>query len=129
LLELRGAVARELEKLRVAGEIGAPLDAGVTLYAAEPAFNLLHGLGEELRFVFITSEAQVLPAAQRSADAVPASEGDSNTVWIKASAVTYTKCVRCWHKRPDVGTNAAHPLLCARCAANVAGPGEERRYA
>jgi isoleucyl-tRNA synthetase len=129
MLELRGSVSRELEKLRVAGEIGAPLDAGVTLYASEAAYKVLTGLGDELRFVFITSEAQVLPAAQRPSDAVPASAGDSNAVWIKANAVTYTKCVRCWHKRPDVGTDSAHPQLCARCATNVAGSGETRRYA
>jgi len=128
MLELRGAVARELEKLRVDGAIGAPLDAGITLYANEPVFSLLKGLGEELRFVFITSEAQVLPAASRPDDATPASDS-GNAVWIKAHAVTYTKCVRCWHKRPDVGTNAEHPLLCARCAINVAGSGETRRYA
>jgi isoleucyl-tRNA synthetase len=129
MLELRGAVSRELEKLRVTSEIGAPLDAGVTLYANEPAFKMLSGFGEELRFVFITSEAQVLPATQRPGDAVPAGDGDSNGVWIKASAVTYTKCVRCWHKRPDVGSHAEHPQLCARCATNVAGAGETRRYA
>ena len=129
MLELRGAVSRELEKLRVASAIGAPLDAGVTLYANEPALGLLKSLGEELRFVFITSEAQVLPATQRPDDAAPASDGEGNAVWIKVNAVTYTKCVRCWHKRPDVGSNATHPELCARCATNIAGPGETRRYA
>jgi isoleucyl-tRNA synthetase len=129
MLELRGAVSRELEKLRNASEIGAPLDAGITVYATEPAYTVLTNLGEELRFVFITSEATVLPAAQRPTDAVPASDGEANAVWIKVSAVTYTKCVRCWHKRPDVGANAAHPELCARCATNIAGSGETRRYA
>ena len=129
MLELRGAVSRELEKLRVASEIGAPLDAGVTLYANEPAFTLLAGLGDELRFVFITSDAQVRPTAERPADAVPASEGDGNAVWIKVSAVTHSKCVRCWHKRPDAGAHAEHPELCGRCVTNIDGSGEIRRYA
>ncbi|MGE0115030.1 MAG: isoleucine--tRNA ligase [Steroidobacteraceae bacterium] len=133
LLELRSAVSRELEKLRVACAIGAPLDAGVTLYAREPVFSLLRSLGDELRFVFITSEASVLPAAERSSAAVPASDvadhADSNMVWIAAHAVEYGKCVRCWHKRPEVGAHAEQPELCDRCISNVSAAGEERRYA
>ena len=127
LLELRAAVSRELEQLRVTGAIGAPLDAGVTLYASEPAYSLLHRLGDELRFVFITSEARVFPAADRPADAVPA-QATETAVWIKVQALDHGKCVRCWQKRHDVGANAAHPELCGRCVSNVDGAGEERRY-
>lgn len=129
LLELRAAVSRELEKLRVDGAIGAPLDAGVTLYVQGAAFDLLNKLGDELRFVFITSEAQVAPAEQRSAAAIPANDTDNNAVWISVKPVAYGKCVRCWHKRPDVGTHTAHPELCGRCVTNVTGAGEERCYA
>ncbi len=128
LLELRAAVSGELEKLRVASAIGAPLDAGVTLYANAPAYETLNGLGDELRFVFITSEARVLPASEKPADAIPASDSDANPVWIKVRAVEYTKCVRCWHKCPDVGAHAEHPELCGRCVTNVSGAGEVRRY-
>ena len=127
LLELRAAVSRELEQLRVTGAIGAPLDAGVILYASESAYSLLHRLGDELRFVFITSEARVLPAADRPADAVPA-QATETAVWIKVQALDHGKCVRCWQKRHDVGANAAHPELCGRCVSNVDGAGEERRY-
>ena len=127
LLELRAAVSRELEQLRVTGAIGAPLDAGVTLYASEPAYSLLHRLGDELRFVFITSEARVLPAADRPVDAVPAQATDTS-VWIKVQALEQGKCVRCWQKRHDVGAHAAHPELCGRCVINVDGTGEVRRY-
>jgi isoleucyl-tRNA synthetase len=41
----------------------------------------------------------------------------------------HEKCVRCWHYRADVGSNAEHPELCARCVENVAGAGETRRIA
>jgi isoleucyl-tRNA synthetase len=129
LLTLRAAVSRELEKLRVAGAIGAPLDAGVTLYANESALSLLNALDDELRFVFITSEARVLPASQRATDAAPISDADDNEVWISVQAVTHNKCVRCWHKRPEVGSHAEHPQLCGRCVSNISGAGEVRRYA
>ena len=38
------------------------------------------------------------------------------------------KCERCWHHRPEVGSNAEHPTLCGRCVENVAGPGESRTF-
>jgi isoleucyl-tRNA synthetase len=128
MLELRSAVSRELEKLRVAGQIGAPLDAGITLYAQQPMLAALKQLGDELRFVFITSAAQVLPAAERPESAIAASDAD-NLVWITTQVVSDSKCVRCWHKRPDVGSHADHPELCGRCVSNISAAGEVRRYA
>jgi isoleucyl-tRNA synthetase len=129
VLEARAAVLRELERLRVAGEIGAPLDAIVDLYAGPELRTALETLGEELRFVLITSEAHVHPAEARPADAVPADTEGRSALWLRVHPSTAAKCVRCWHKRADVGSIAAHPELCARCASNVDGSGETRRYA
>ena len=128
VLEARAAVLRELERLRVAGEIGAPLDAVVDLYADAGLRAALAPLGEELRFVLITSEAHVHPAERRPADAVAAQPGEA-ALWMKVRPSTATKCVRCWHKRDDVGNDAAHPELCARCVVNLDGAGETRRFA
>jgi isoleucyl-tRNA synthetase len=50
-------------------------------------------------------------------------------VWIEAKPSAQKKCVRCWHLRADVGSDARHPELCARCVVNIEGPGEERRFA
>jgi isoleucyl-tRNA synthetase len=129
VLELRSAVLRELERLRVAGQIGAPLDAVVDIYATPALRSSLEPLGDELRFVLITSEARVHPAEAHPADAVPSPADGEATAWIRVLPSTATKCVRCWHKRDDVGSVAAHPELCARCAVNVDGPGETRRFA
>jgi isoleucyl-tRNA synthetase len=128
ILNLRSAVSRELEKLRNADAIGAPLDAEIDVYCSPPLLQTLERFGDELRFVFITSGARVHPADQRPAEAVAAEEGEGNVAWIVARPSGAAKCVRCWHKRADVGANARHPELCARCATNVDGPGEERRY-
>jgi isoleucyl-tRNA synthetase len=128
ILNLRGAVARELEKLRNTGAIGAPLDAAIELYCSGRLLETLQQFGEELRFIFITSDARVHAAAERPADAVPAEESDQNTAWIVVRATDASKCVRCWHKRPDVGAHAEHPEICGRCVANVTGVGEERRW-
>jgi isoleucyl-tRNA synthetase len=127
LLELRTLVSRELEQLRNSGAIGAPLDAGVTIYADDPVLSLLNGLGDELRFVFITSEAKVVAAKQRPTDAVSAQTSHSS-IWINVDALDHAKCVRCWQKRADVGQTVDHPELCGRCVSNVSGSGEVRHY-
>ncbi|HQR48207.1 MAG TPA: class I tRNA ligase family protein, partial [Steroidobacteraceae bacterium] len=129
VLDVRSSVLKELERLRAAGEIGAPLDAIVEVYADAATSTALDAIGDELRFVFITSEAHVHPADSRPTSAVPAGPADAPTLWLHVHASTATKCVRCWHKRNDVGSVAAHPELCARCASNVDGPGEIRRFA
>jgi isoleucyl-tRNA synthetase len=128
ILNLRSAVSRELEKLRNTGAIGAPLDARIDLYVQGEMLDVLRSFGEELRFIFITSEAQVHPASERPSGAVAAVEGESNYAWIAVSATDANKCVRCWHKRPDVGTHAEHPEICGRCVSNVTGEGESRRW-
>jgi isoleucyl-tRNA synthetase len=128
ILELRGVVSRELEKIRNAGAIGAPLDAEVDVYCAEPLLGTLEQFGEELRFVFITSGARVHPSSSRPAEAVAAQEGDGNSTWVMVKPTAAQKCVRCWHKRPDFGSNPQHPELCGRCVINIEGPGETRRF-
>ncbi len=128
ILALRGAVARELEKLRNTGAIGAPLDAEIDLYCSGDLLATLQRFGEELRFVFITSEARVHRASERPENAVAAEEGERNASWIVVRATEAAKCIRCWHKRPDVGAHADHPEICGRCVTNVSGSGEERRW-
>jgi isoleucyl-tRNA synthetase len=128
IFAVRGALTRELEKIRNAGAIGGPLDAEIDIYTSGALLETLQQFGEELRFVFITSGAQVHPADARTAEAVAVQEGDGNTVWIAARPTPAQKCVRCWHKRPDIGANPKHPELCGRCATNIEGPGETRRF-
>ena len=129
VLEARAAVLRELERLRVAGEIGAPLDAVVDLYGTPQWRTALEPLGDELRFVLITSEARVDSLEQRPAEAVAADAEGKGGLWLHVRPSHATKCVRCWHRREDVGSVAAHPELCGRCAVNLDGAGEVRRFA
>jgi len=129
VLEARAAVLRELERLRVAGSIGAPLDAVVDLYAVAGVRAALTPLGDELRFVMITSEAHVHPGEARPVDAVPAGTAGATDLWIQVRPSAVAKCVRCWHKRSDVGSDPSHPELCARCVVNLDGAGETRRFA
>ena len=126
LIALKTDVARDLERLRSAGAIGAPLEAEVVVYAPAAQTGRFEALHDELRFLLITSQAHVVASDAPPASTVPASEPG---VWIEVKPSTQPKCVRCWHLRSDVGSDPRHPELCARCIVNVEGPGEERRFA
>ena len=129
LIALRADVARELERLRVAGEIGAPLQAELDVYCTAAQYARLNALGEELRFLMITSKARVQRVDAAPAGAVEAASVPGDGVWVRVLRTTAIKCVRCWHLRDDVGVSTEHPELCGRCIGNISGHGETRRYA
>ena len=99
------------------GLIGSALAAEVDVYVAGDDHAVLSRLGEDLRLVFITSRATVHRVA---------TEAESR---IDVSASLHEKCERCWHYREDVGADARHATLCARCVSNLYGSGEVRKYA
>jgi isoleucyl-tRNA synthetase len=131
LVALRTAAQRELETLRDAGRIGAPLEAELDVYCLPEAYTALAALGDELRFVTITSAARVHRVDAAPAEAVPADTGNGVIagVWIRVAPSAAPKCVRCWHLSPDVGSQMDHPELCGRCAGNLLGLPETRRFA
>ena len=129
LIELRDAVSGKLEALRNAGTIGSGLDACVGVYADDALGAALAAVGDELRFVFITSDATAGPSASRPDTATRCALEGGGEVWLDVLATSASKCVRCWQRREDVGTHAAHPEICGRCVGNVEGNGEQRRYA
>ncbi|HEY7775404.1 MAG TPA: class I tRNA ligase family protein, partial [Kineobactrum sp.] len=126
VMAVRAAVNREIEVQRATGAVRGSLDTVITLYVSEPLRALLEALGDELRFVLISSgaELQALAAAPESA-ATTELAGLRLQVQVSADP----KCERCWHRRPDVGAHSAHPSLCGRCVENIDGAGEQRYFA
>jgi isoleucyl-tRNA synthetase len=119
-------VNKALEAQRNEGKIGAPLEAKVTLFCDDALLAKLQKLEDELRFVLITSGAIAKPMTDAPAEALAT---DLENLKLSVEPLTYEKCVRCWHRREDVGSNPQHPELCSRCVINVAGEGEKRLYA
>ncbi len=126
IIQVRDEVSRVLEKLRKDDLIGAGLDAEVTLFCGGQMLEHLASLDDEIRFVLITSAANVKSEHERPEDAV---ESEMSGLWIKAIPSRKDKCVRCWHHREEVGKNDIHPELCGRCIENVDGSGETRKFA
>jgi len=129
IFAVRVAVSKQLEQLRKDGSIGSSLNANVTLYASGENFEALNKLGEELRFVLITSGATVEQAGSQPEGTVVAQGESIENIWLSVKASDADKCVRCWHHREDVGSHAEHPELCGRCIENISGAGEARQYA
>lgn len=122
---VRDAVNKDIERLRNSGQLGSSLEAAVELYCEPELKAQLDTLGDELRFVLITSSAQVFAESSVS-DSV---ETDIPGLKVKVVPVSFEKCERCWHRREDVGSHTEHPTLCGRCVDNVFGKGEVRYFA
>jgi isoleucyl-tRNA synthetase len=111
---VREAANKAIEDVRSTGGVGSSLQAEVKVTAPAEDAALLAALGDDLKFVLITSAAEAVA-------------GDALQVQVTPS--TNPKCERCWHWRADVGADARHPALCGRCVSNLFGPGEDRRVA
>ncbi len=114
LREIRDVVNKDIEAVRTEGRVGSSLQAEVRVSAQPEDLALLQSLGDDLKFVFITSAAEALAGEALQAAVTPSS---------------HAKCDRCWHYRADVGINPEHPSLCGRCDSNLHGAGEERHKA
>lgn len=127
LLKVRGEVNKVIEQARNDKRLGGSLEASVTLYADDALAAKLNSLGNELRFVLLTSGAKVAPLADADDTAVASELLKGLKIGLEKAQGE--KCPRCWHYTTDVGHNAAHPEVCGRCATNIAGDGEEREFA
>ncbi|HEX2544104.1 MAG TPA: class I tRNA ligase family protein, partial [Ramlibacter sp.] len=116
--EIRDLANKFIEELRAAGKVGSSLQANLTIRAGGSDLQLLQSLGDDLKFVFITSKVALEPLA-----------GGAQDLQVGVEASPDTKCERCWHWRSDVGRDPGHPSICGRCVANLFGAGEARVHA
>jgi len=117
ILAWRAKAAKEIERVREANKVGSSLQAELTFYVEAADAAALNSLGEDLRFVMLTSTVTVETVA---------SESEVKVVVVPSA---HQKCARCWHYRADVGAHPEHPTICSRCESNLFGKGETRQYA
>jgi isoleucyl-tRNA synthetase len=114
--ETREIANKRIEEQRAQGLIGSSLQAELDIQTTGPVYESMKRLGDDLKFIFITSRATL-------------HNKEGAGVMVNVTPSTQSKCERCWHYRPDVGSDAGHPTLCARCVANLFGAGEVRTHA
>ena len=113
--DIRSEVTKAIEIEREAGNVGSSLQAELTIKVGDIDFAILHSLEDDLRFVTITSSANI--------------ELSSAGLEVLVRGSQYKKCGRCWHHTSDVGANPDHPELCGRCISNLFRSGENRLFA
>ncbi len=111
---IRDEANKAIEAVRTQGAVGSSLQAELTLTVNDADHALLVTLGDDLKFVLITSQATLI-------------RGDALAVTVTPS--TTAKCERCWHWRSDVGHDPEHPAICGRCTSNLFAAGEARTVA
>jgi isoleucyl-tRNA synthetase len=126
IVAVRNDVSKEVEAVRSAGKIGSALDAKVTLFVDDSLAADLQSLDGEMRFVLITSAVQISAFDQAGGSAT---QSDTQGLKVMVETSEDQKCVRCWHRQPEVGSISEHPELCARCVNNIDGDGESRLHA
>jgi isoleucyl-tRNA synthetase len=112
--QVRDLVNKEIETIRTEGKVGSSLQAEIEITANATDYELLASLGEDLKFVTITSKAELVNGAELT---------------VRAQPTSAKKCERCWHWRDDVGHDSAQSMICGRCTSNLFGKGEHRTVA
>ncbi len=115
VLDVRAAANKAIEEKRALGLVGSSLQSELDIFADGAVYTALHRLGDDLRFVLITSRATL---HQRAGE-----------LEIQVTPSSHAKCDRCWHYRADVGADAEHAHICGRCVSNLFGQGEARSHA
>ncbi len=124
LRHIRDEVNKVLEAARSDKAIGSSLEAKLLLYVPDmelrqllsemnPADSLSGNGVDELRYLFLTSQVELLATPDSLADIKYNSQSDS--LGIGVVDADGTKCDRCWNYSTQVGSNKEHPIICERC--------------
>ncbi|MCY6493758.1 isoleucine--tRNA ligase [Leptolyngbya sp. GGD] len=130
LRELRAEANKVLEQARADKAIGSSLEAKLLLFVADsglraklqalnPASSLSGNCVDELRYLFITSQVELLESSDRLTGSKYCSQTD--TLGIGVIDAEGEKCDRCWNYSTHVGESKEHPLLCERCVPAIEG--------
>ncbi|PZV12125.1 MAG: isoleucine--tRNA ligase [Leptolyngbya sp.] len=128
--EIRTEVNKVLEQARTAKAIGSSLEAKLLLYVPDAglkqtltAFQQSDSLHEncvdELRYLFLASQVELLDSSDRLADVKYAAQTEAIAIGVVDA--DGKKCDRCWNYSTHVGEFEEHPLLCERCNEAIAG--------
>jgi len=130
LRQIRTEVNKVLEQARAEKMIGSSLEAEVLLYVPDVELrqrlqnlkvkdSLTGSRVDELRYLFLASQVELIESADALKDASYTSQSDVLSIGVvKADG---EKCDRCWNYSVHVGESAEHPILCERCVPALKG--------
>ena len=112
---IKDAVNQSIEKARADSVIKGSLDSKIRIECDKETFKALQKIEGELKFVFISSEVEIIESSNSKLD-------------IQVTNLDQKKCIRCWNKCSSVGLHLEDPEICSRCYTNVYGDGEIRKF-
>ena len=112
IIEVRGEVTKALEEARVKKIIGHSLNASTTIYADGELYDILEKHKDDLRTLFIVSEASLMK--EDKPDGIYISL-DVEGLSIRVEPASGEKCERCWVHDISVGSDSEQPTICSRC--------------
>ncbi len=98
--DIRDEVLKALEDARNAKLIGSSLEAKVVLTANDSSFDLLSSYANELRYIFIVSQVELI---------------NGENFNVKVERAEGNKCERCWNYSTQVGKSERYRTACERC--------------
>ncbi len=111
IIEMVPQVAKALEELRSAGQIGSSFDAQINILTkTQDRYTFLQSFKLELCEIFKVS---LVEATFNPDNAIELA--------IKVTKASGNKCTRCWNYSQEVGKNQEHPLLCENCLSAIGG--------
>ncbi|MCZ8122128.1 MAG: isoleucine--tRNA ligase [Magnetospirillum sp.] len=110
--DLRRVVTGAIELARADKKIGASLQAAPVLHLDDDA--VYRGLSKAIwdEVLIVSDHSVTRAAAPEGAFRLAETPG----VAVRVEPAQGHKCERCWKVLPEVGSVAAHPKLCVRCA-------------
>jgi isoleucyl-tRNA synthetase len=102
---VRDEVLKSLETARTEKLIGSALEAKVLLTVDADTFAFLQNYKDELRYIFIVSQVELIGGDALKIEIVKA-DGE--------------KCERCWNYSTRVGESEKYPTACERCTEALA---------
>jgi isoleucyl-tRNA synthetase len=116
LIAVKGEISKAIEIARQKKVVGHSLDSCVHIYAPEKLRTLLEGYLDTMKSLLIVSRMDLV-AADTISD--PYESPEFEGLKIEVSKARGMKCERCWNYSEEIGQNADHPTICARCIENL----------
>jgi isoleucyl-tRNA synthetase len=115
IFQIRDVALRELEGARVTKVIGSSLEASIKLTLNWEYYDLLKPYQDkdQLRYIFIVSETELVRADMRPKDDI--STGAIPLIEVEVRRADGQKCERCWNYSTRVGESSRYPTVCERC--------------
>jgi isoleucyl-tRNA synthetase len=118
----RAEVLKALEEARTKGIIGHSLDAKVVLVNPHGGPNsnlgdLIRSDKSKMQDVLIVSQADIFESVTPDSTTLSWYKTELMNCQIAVSKAEGLKCERCWKYDTELGKDATHPTVCARCAA------------